>query len=1346
MNQVLLSNSANNFMKKLLLLILAGIPLVNTSLGQSNDCSSATVLAVTANCSSPTNGTTASATQSIPGCSGTADDDVWYQFTATAANHQITVDPSASMDPVVEVFSGICSALNSIICKDFGFSGENEVVNLSGLTVGQVYRVRVYHYGAGSGSATFSICCTVAPAATPNNVCGSAVPLTVNTTCSATAGTTFGASQSFPGCSGNADDDVWFSFVATNAQQTVTVTPISSTFDPVFQVYSGTCTTLNSEICVDNGNMLATESSQVVGLTAGQTYFVRVYDYYAGNNGDFTICVTGPATAAPTNDNPCNAIQLPTVTSQCNYLEFTNVGATSTVSPGAPSSCIGGSGAAIGGYSASTADVWFSITVPASGTLFITPKPNMGAGRIADGVMALYTGSCSSLTQVVCSDDNNFPGTANDLLPFISASGLTPGSTVYLRFFGFGSIQGAFGLCVTTTSNDNCSNALYICDLNGYSASTSAAYTPDRPCNMFGNNETSAGVNQPDGTNTGGIFGGTTYDVTIDNNSWIRFTASATTATLNVTIGDCWVGNFPSGGIQMQVFASTGGCCNFTPVSTFQESSTAFTLTANGLTVGNDYYLMVDGYAGDICNYTITAQSGVQFPQITPVAPICSGQSVVLTAPPGATSYEWQHNGASTQSVNVTPATSQNYTVEVTGLCGFKQTLTTAVTVIATPVTPTPTSNSPICSGSTINLSTSVNGATYNWTGPNSFSSTNQNPSIANGTPLQAGTYSLTVTQAGCTSAPGTTTVSVDAPVTVDAGANLASCNGGAVTLNGVFGGSASSVSWSNGGGTFGNSNQAITSYTPSAAENLAGTATLTLTTNDPAGPCPAASDNMTIIISNSPSANFNYSGINYCQTDADPSPVFGSGASGGTFSSTAGLVINSSSGIIDVSASTPGTYTVHNDIAANGSCPAATATTNVTIVQNPNAPVLGYNTNVCENDTLFLSASSVGGASYSWSGPNGFSSSLQNPFIADGQTTNNGTYTVNISVNGCTSSNATLPVNINPLPNVSIQNGANTTICRNDSVTLIATGASTYLWNTNQTSSSIIVNPTSTSTYTVVGTLNGCVNSDTIQVNVIPLPTIQLGSNANQNGTFCFGSTATLTASGGVLFQWTGPNGFTSFSDTLTFNPVASNNVGTYYISVTDVNNCVNSDSIDLIAAQSDFASILGDTSLCPGQTLNLSATGGGTYSWSGPNTFTSSNQAITVSNMNAAKSGLYEVIVVDTNGCVDSAQATVSIVIEASCLNIPELVTPNFDGHNDSWDIIGLDQFTEAQVEIFNRWGNLVYSVSPYSKPWTGEINEGVSLEGKGGKVPVGTYFYIIRLNDPDKNEYKGYVELQY
>ena len=326
--------------------LLAGCLLIPAALfAQSNDCSTATALPVTANCSSPTAGTTASATQSIPGCSGTADDDVWYQFTATATAHKITVTPSAGMDPVVQVFSGACASLTSLVCRDIGFSGDPETVNLTGLTIGNVYRVRVYHYAAGSGTGTFTICCTVAPPAPVNNECSGATSLNVNVSCTPTAGTTDGATQSMSGCSGNADDDVWYSFVATNASQTITVTPTSANLDLVFQVFSGSCAALNSESCTDLTYMDDPETAQVVGLTAGQTYYIRVYDYYAGSSGNFNICVTGPATSVPTNDNPCAALALPAITSNCNYLEFTTVGATNTATPGAPSACIGGSGA-----------------------------------------------------------------------------------------------------------------------------------------------------------------------------------------------------------------------------------------------------------------------------------------------------------------------------------------------------------------------------------------------------------------------------------------------------------------------------------------------------------------------------------------------------------------------------------------------------------------------------------------------------------------------------------------------------------------------------------------------------------------------------------------------------------------------------------------------------------------------------------------------------------------------------------------------------------------------------------------------------------------------------------------
>ncbi|GIV44493.1 MAG: hypothetical protein KatS3mg035_1616 [Bacteroidia bacterium] len=221
-----------------------------------------------------------------------------------------------------------------------------------------------------------------------------------------------------------------------------------------------------------------------------------------------------------------------------------------------PASCTGGASPQQGGFNNTPQpkDVWFAITVPANGIIAIVPQPGIG---INDAAMALYSGTCTSLTQIACSDDNNYPGSANDLKPFIKATGLTPGSTVYLRYWAFnGTITGQFGICVQSPSNDNCANALYICDLDGYSGSTSAAYTTDRPCNMRGNAEgpaptyTYSPSATPPPCASSGIFGaipsspfsgsGAPFcDVRLDNNSWIRFTAANTTITLTVNITDC---------------------------------------------------------------------------------------------------------------------------------------------------------------------------------------------------------------------------------------------------------------------------------------------------------------------------------------------------------------------------------------------------------------------------------------------------------------------------------------------------------------------------------------------------------------------------------------------------------------------------------------------------------------------------------------------------------------------------------------------------------------------------------------------------------------------------------------
>ncbi|MDG1333387.1 MAG: gliding motility-associated C-terminal domain-containing protein [Crocinitomicaceae bacterium] len=1251
-------------MKKLLLLTC--LAMVGSLFGQSDGCSSASLITVSANCSSPTAGTTTGATQTIPGCVGNSDDDVWYQFVATSTAHQIIVDPSVGMDPVVQLFEGACATLVSLVCKDAGLTGDDELINYNGLVIGNTYRVRVYDYYAGSGSGNFTICVTNPPPAPANDGCTAAITLNVNSTCTNTLGTTDGASETLAGCSGSADDDVWYSFVATNSLQNVQVQPIGN-LDLVFQVYEGTCGSLVSLACIDNTFTGQTEQSDIVGLTPGLTYFVRVYDYYQGTTGDFNICITGTPTPTPTNDEPCNAIQLPAVTAQCQFSNFTTVGASATLSAPTPASCIGGGGAAIGGFSGSSSDVWFTITVPASGNIDVTAQPNGGAGSINDGVMALYSGpNCNTLTQITCSDDNNYPGSGNDLLPLITASGLVPGSTVYLRYWGFGTSVGTFGICASTATNDDCANALYICDINGYSASTSGSYTPDRPDNMRGNNEDVNGVNMPDGVNTGGIFGqggtwGTGapfYDVIINNNSWIKFTAAATTATLTVSIYDCWIGNYPSGGIQMQIFEGTN-CTNFVPVSNFEESSTGFVITANGLTVGNDYYLMVDGYAGDICNYTITANSGVQFPDIANVAPICVGQSVTLTAPPGATSYEWQHNGATTQSVTVTPSTTETYYCEVTGLCDYKQTLDVDVTVNPLPnIQISNGSSVSICEGNSIALN-ATGGSTYIW-------STAQTGASISVSPTTTTNYTLTGTDAnGCVNTDDINVAVNSNPVlTASPTASNADCGASNGALSGavVSGTPSLSYDWTNGTSSVG------------SAQNLTGV--------------PAGTYYLNVTDGNSCSSTFGPFGI--INPGAPPAPT------------------------ISVSTSSP-----------------------------------------CLGASSQLVASSVPGATFSWTGPNSFASSNSTIDLTNVTQLEAGTYCVAATVAGCTGPASCETITIPADPNVDISAlGDDSTICQTQDFELTASGASSYSWTgpNGFSSTSTTINQSNVGTaeqgyYAVVGTdANGCSASDSMLITIIPNPTISVTADLSSQ-TYCNGGIASLTATGASTYSWTGPNGYTATSDLITLLNLTASEQGYYVVSGTDAEGCSTDDSLFVTVVTDVPAQSPSDTTICPGEFIILNGSGGQSFTWSGPGGYSSSEQNPTVTN-NATfdNAGLYTLTVVDANGCLGYDSTYVEVTGSGDCLFIPNLFTPDKDNLNDFWVIPGIEAYVDAEVSIYNRWGNVVYTASPYNSDWDGTVNAGASLGGNDGRVPPGTYFYIINLNSGDKPPYKGYVEVQY
>ncbi len=1205
---------------------------------QSDNCSSATILSVAGSCASPVAGTTAGATLSIPGCVGNADDDVWYQFVATATSHQITVTPSASFDPVVQLLSGACATLASINCQDIGGNGTPETIFATGLSIGATYRIRVYHYGAGSGSSTFTICLTTPPPPPSNDNCAGAIGITVNAGCVTTAGTSVGATQSLPGCTGNADDDVWYSFVATNSVQTITVDP-STNMDAVVQLYSGTCASLTSLYCMDNGFTNGNEVINAVGLVSGNTYWVRVYDYYGSTGGaPFTICVTGTPTATPTNDEPCSAIALPAVTAACNYLNFTTTGATASMGAPAPASCAGGSSPFMGGFSASSRDVWFSIVVPATGNLYITPQPSYG---INDGVMALYSGACSSLTQIACSDDYNYPGSANDLKPYIAATGLTPGTTVYLRYWGYGTSAGNFGICVSSPTNDACANALYICDLNGYSASTSAAYTPDRPCNMRGNAEVAGTYAYTPGTNTGGIFGqggawGTgspAFDVQINNNSWIKFTAAATTATLGVTISNCWVGSYPSGGIQMQIFSGTS-CCSFVPVSDFRENSTGFTITANGLTVGQDYYLMVDGYANDICNYTITANSGVAFPAITSTAnQVCFGSPVTLNGPAGATGYEWQPGGQTTQNITVSPSTTTTYTLFADGVCGYRQTLTKTIVV-----NPLPTvlinSGNPVAVCNTQSVTLTASGAsTYSW-------STGASTSSISVSPTSNTTYTVTGTDAnGCVNT-GTVTVTVNPlPPAPTANSNSPICVGGTInlttpTLSGY------TYSWSGPGGytsTLQNPSR------PSATVAMSGTYSLTVTNTTTGCTSPVATTSVTVnALPVTPTASSN---TPICV--GNPINLSTATVSGVNYSWTGPSLFSSTSqnpSIPSATAGMAGTYslTITN---TTTNCTSNIGTT--TIVVNPLPTVTVNSGTICNGQNIVLTG--AGANTYSWStgasGPSiGVNPSSTTSYTVTGTNTNS---CVNTAI-------ATVTVNATPTivtTPTSIPSNCGQSTGGFSGFTASGAGALTYTWT--DATNTVVGNTADLSNqpagvYNVTVTdANSCstvFGPYSINNPGAPVPPTVTASSTN----VCVGDAIILNASSSApspTFSWTGPSSSSSTSN-LTIPSATMADGGTYAVTVTSSGCTSAPQTINIVVNALPLANGTnsGGTN-CSGTTINLVASGGTSYAWTGPNSFSSGSQNPSLTPSSTLMSGTYTVVVTDANGCVASDTANVLV-----------------------------------------------------------------------------------------------------
>ncbi|MBN2729544.1 MAG: gliding motility-associated C-terminal domain-containing protein [Bacteroidales bacterium] len=285
-----------------------------------------------------------------------------------------------------------------------------------------------------------------------------------------------------------------------------------------------------------------------------------------------------------------------------------------------------------------------------------------------------------------------------------------------------------------------------------------------------------------------------------------------------------------------------------------------------------------------------------------------------------------------------------------------------------------------------------------------------------------------------------------------------------------------------------------------------------------------------------------------------------------------------------------------------------------------PTAAISANDTTICFGDNVTLTAS--GGGTYLWGGS-------QTSSVINETPTGNTTYTVTVTTNGCSES-ASLDIFVNPLPLVNIT-GTNS-ICDGDTTTLTGNNADSYAWSTIESTPSIDVHPTTDTWYYVTGTdINGCVNTDSIEVTVNPTPTAVI----NGPGAICVGDTATLTASGGIgsyTYAWNGGGGTSSID----VNPTTSTN---YYVTVS-AGSCSDSASYTLNVDTLPIIGITGDAVICENDTANLAANGGltGNYVWS--------YLGLTTDNINVTPSLTTTYIVTGSDGnCSNTATFMVTV-----------------------------------------------------------------------------------------------------
>lgn len=544
---------------------------------------------------------------------------------------------------------------------------------------------------------------------------------------------------------------------------------------------------------------------------------------------------------------------------------------------------------------------------------------------------------------------------------------------------------------------------------------------------------------------------------------------------------------------------------------------------------------------------------------------------------------------------------------------------------------------------------------------------------------VAAGSYTITVTDgAGCAATSGPYSISNEAGPTIDpsgetiAGENCGSSDG-AITGITVSGGTAPLTYEWNGTNT----------GSPDLTSVASGSYTLEVT--DING-CTATYGPVTVPSIGGP----NLDNTNVSITDescvGNDGSITGIIASGGT----APLSFDwngTTTASEDLIGAPSGSYTL--TVTDGAGCTTSAGPFTINTIPDPTIDIsnMVINDETCGNSNGSITGIQVTGGTgtltYDWNGTTTSGPDLPN--------VSGGSYTLTVTdVNGCTATSGPHTIGSTPAVTAGISGVLN--ICEGDTTTLSASGGPglTYSWSTGGAGAVEEVFPDTTTSIILEVTNGTCTDSDTVTVQVTPIPTISLAPSVDS---ICLGESINIQAAGNGVDSWS--TGQTN-QDTIIVSPT----VDSWYFATTS-NTCGSVEDSTLIVVNTlPNASAGPDQQIALGQTVILDGAGGSTYNWSPPDGLSCTN----CENPDASptQDTEYIVTVTDQNGCSSTDTVFVKVDVQ-NVLYIPNVFSPNGDGENDVLFVrgAGIDNF---EFRIYDRWGQVIFFSDNQGDGWDG------------------------------------------